>query len=75
MHHGKQVLNQSLGKPGVVRTAAALLRQLAGSDAIKAEIIEQGALDTITRGVRLHSMHLGALEQVALPFGLTACIS
>lgn len=60
------MLQQGLGKPGVVRTSAALLRQLAGSDIIKDDIIRMGALETVTRAARMHVSHLGALEQVRL---------
>lgn len=61
-----QVLKQGTGQAGVVRTSAALLRQLAGSDSLKAELVQQGALDAVTRAACLHASHLGALEQVHL---------
>ncbi|KAK9812121.1 hypothetical protein WJX73_009040 [Symbiochloris irregularis] len=67
-----QVLQQGLGRPGVVRTSAALLRQLAGSDVIKDDIIRMGALETVTRAARMHIPHLGALEQV---LGLLAALT
>ena len=38
-----------MASASATRTAAALLRQLAGSDAIKAELIEADILDLITR--------------------------
>lgn len=69
-----QVLQSQMGSAGVTRTAAALLRQLAGNDAIKAELAEGGALDLVTQGVRVHSPagHLAACEQL---LGLLAALT
>ena len=46
------MLQSQMHSAAATRTAAALLRQLAGSDAIKAELIEAGIFDLITRCAR-----------------------
>ncbi|KAF8072541.1 ARMC6 [Scenedesmus sp. PABB004] len=52
------------GPPELVRAAAAALRQLANSDAVKSELAEAGALATLLRAVRVYAGHAGVQEQL-----------
>lgn len=61
-----------MANAAVVRTAAALLRQLAGSDAIKEAVIEAGGLALLVRCVGVHSGNAGVLEQA---LGLLAALT
>ena len=69
-----QVLRSQMASAAVTRTAAALLRQLAGSDAIKAELAEGDVFPLVTGAVRLHGEagHLAACEQL---LGLLAALT
>lgn len=49
-----QILASGLGSALLVRSACTLLRQLANSDAIKAEIVENKGLDLFCRAVDAH---------------------
>ena len=55
----------------LVRAAASLLRQLAGSDGVKATVVEDGGLELVTSALSQHSEHPGLLEQVRV--ALHAC--
>ncbi|KAK9843790.1 hypothetical protein WJX81_006589 [Elliptochloris bilobata] len=59
-----QVLRQGLGIAAVVRSAAGLLRQLAGSDSVKAALVAGGSLQLIVRALSAQAASPGALEQV-----------
>ena len=48
----------------MARTAAALLRQLANSDALKAAIVEAGGMDVVADAMRQYADDIGVLEQV-----------
>jgi len=52
-----------LGNAAVVAGAAGLLRQLAGSDGVKAAVVEAGGLGLITRALAVQAAAPGALEQ------------
>ncbi len=54
-----QVLTSGLGNATLVRSACSLLRQLANSDAIKAEIVDAGGLELLCRAVDAHTTHAG----------------
>ncbi len=54
-----QVLTLGLGNATLVRSACSLLRQLANSDAIKAEIVDAGGLELLCRAVDAHTTHAG----------------
>ena len=56
----------------LVRSACSLLRQLANSDAIKAEIVDAGGLELLCRAVDAHSTHAG--KTVTLCCGLRASL-
>ena len=58
------MLRNSLGSAPVVRSAAGLLRQLAGSDAVKALVIAGGGLELIVRALSAQACAPAALEQV-----------
>ena len=54
-----QVLASGLGNATLVRSACSLLRQLANSDAIKADIVDAGGLELLCRAVDAHTPHAG----------------
>ena len=54
-----QVLASGLANATLVRSACSLLRQLANSDAIKAEIVDAGGLELLCRAVDAHMTHAG----------------
>lgn len=54
-----QVLASGLANATLVRSACSLLRQLANSDAIKAEIVDAGGLELLCRAVDAHTPHAG----------------
>lgn len=54
-----QVLASGLANATLVRSACSLLRQLANSDAIKAEIVDAGGLELLCRAVDAHTSHAG----------------
>lgn len=54
-----QVLASGLANATLVRSACSLLRQLANSDAIKAEIVDAGGLELLCRAVNAHTPHAG----------------
>ena len=54
-----QVLASGMSSALLVRAACALLRQLANSDAIKAEIVEQQGLSLFCKAVDAHIHHAG----------------
>lgn len=58
------MLRNSLGSAPVVRSAAGLLRQLAGSDAVKALVVAGGGLALIVRALSAQASSPAALEQV-----------
>ena len=59
-----QVLRKSLGSAAVVRSAAGLLRQLAGSDGVKALVVAGGGLELVVRALCAQASSPSALEQV-----------
>ncbi|DBA96893.1 TPA: hypothetical protein ACH3X3_013048 [Trebouxia sp. C0006] len=67
-----EVLTSGLGNATLVRSACSLLRQLANSDAIKAEIVDAGGLELLCRAVDAHSTHAG--KTVTLCCGLRASL-
>ena len=54
-----QVLASGLGNATLVRAACSLLRQLANSDAIKADIVSAGGLELLCKAVDAHTTHAG----------------
>ena len=54
-----QVLASGLANATLVRSACSLLRQLANSDAIKADIVDAGGLELLCRAVDAHTPHAG----------------
>ena len=61
------MLRNSLGSAPVVRAAAGLLRQLAGSDAVKALVVAGGGLALIVRALSAQACSPAALEQARMP--------
>ena len=58
-----QILASELGSALLVRSACTLLRQLANSDAIKTEIVENNGLDLFCRAVDAHISNGGKLAR------------
>lgn len=56
-----------MGEAAVVKSACALLRQLANSDEVKEAVTQAGALDLLNRAVAIHSASPATLEQVIPP--------
>ena len=69
-----QVLRSQVGSASATRTAAALLRQLAGSDTIKADLSEGAGFPLVAQALQLHCPggHLAACEQL---LGLLAALT
>ena len=68
-----QVLSSGLSSSILVKSACALLRQLANSDVIKAEIVEQQGLDLFCKAVDAHLSHAG-LPLVACHMCVCVCV-
>lgn len=62
-----QVLASGLANVTLVRSACSLLRQLANSDAIKAEIVDAGGLELLCRAVDAHTPHAGKAMDMQYP--------
>lgn len=67
----QQVLRSGLGSAVVVRGAAGLLRQLAGSDGVKAAVVAGGGLELINHALAVQARAPAALEQVCLIWEIT----
>lgn len=64
------MLRSGLGSAAVVRGSAGLLRQLAGSDGVKAAVVAGNGLELINRALAAQAPAPAALEQVCVIWGI-----